>query len=180
MKYEPVGGNYPGKIMTQLAGGTAPDVFFVPPSMYWDFIKRGVLMDMTPYLDKDREFLKQYYPTLVNDVNYEGKVYGLVSNCSIPLLYYNKDIFDKMKVPYPTNDMTLEEMVEQAKKMTIREPNGKARQFGLINGMSWQQLGVLYGGQLWSKDGSKGNINSEPFKKGIKFTKDIYDAYKIA
>jgi multiple sugar transport system substrate-binding protein len=180
IKYEPVGGNYPGKIMTQLAGGTAPDVFFVPPSMYWDFIKRGVLMNMTPYLDKDREFLKQYYPTLVNDVNYEGKVYGLVSNCSIPLLYYNKDIFDKMKVPYPTNDMTLEEMVEQAKKMTIREPNGKARQFGLINGMSWQQLGVLYGGQLWSKDGSKCNINSEPFKKGIKFTKDIYDAYKIA
>ncbi|MDD4558305.1 MAG: extracellular solute-binding protein, partial [bacterium] len=35
IKYEPVGGNYPGKIMTQLAGGTAPDVFFVPPSMYW-------------------------------------------------------------------------------------------------------------------------------------------------
>ncbi|MDD3925453.1 MAG: extracellular solute-binding protein, partial [bacterium] len=101
-------------------------------------------------------------------------------NNSFPVMYYNKDIFDKMKMPYPTNDMTLEEVVELARKMTIREANGKARQFGLINGMSWQQLGVLHGGELWSKDGSKCNINSEPFRKGIKFTKDVYATYKIA
>ena len=181
IKYEPISGkNYAGKIMTQLAGGTAPDVFFVPPNLYWDFIKRGVLADMTPYLDKDKEFIRQYYPALTANVKYRGKIYGLVSNCSIPVLYYNKNIFDKMKMPYPTNDMTLEEMVELAGKMTIRESNGKAKQYGLINAMGWQQLGILYGGQLWSKDGSKCNINSEPFKKGKKFTKDVYAAYKIS
>ncbi|MDD3926643.1 MAG: extracellular solute-binding protein, partial [bacterium] len=104
IKYEPIGGNYAGKIMTQLAGGTAPDVFFVPPSMYCDFIKRGVLMDLTPYLDKDKEFVRQYYPALVTNVKYQGKIYGVVSNNSFSVMYYNKDIFDKMKMPYPTND----------------------------------------------------------------------------
>ncbi|MDD3927161.1 MAG: sugar ABC transporter substrate-binding protein, partial [bacterium] len=179
IRYEPISA-YTSKIMTQLAGGTAPDVFFVPAAMYSGFVRRGVLMDMTPYLDKDRDFLKQYYPALLANVNYEGKIYGLVSNNSFPVMYYNKTIFDKMKMPYPTNDMTLEETVELAKKMTIRGSDGRARQYGLINGLGWQQLGLLYGGQLWSKDGSKCNINSEPFKKAIRFTKDIYAVYKIA
>jgi len=116
IKYEPVSGAYTSKIMTQLAGGTAPDIFFVPASMYFDFVRRGVLMDMTPYLEKDKGFIKQYYPALLAGMNYKGKVYGLVSNNSFPVMYYNKDIFNKMKMPYPTNDMTLEETVELAKK----------------------------------------------------------------
>lgn len=41
------------------------------------------------------------------------------------MLYYNKDLFDKANVPYPSNDMTWDEYEELARKMTSGEGNEK-------------------------------------------------------
>ena len=85
-----------------------------------------------------------------------------------------------MQMPYPTNKMALEDVIEIAKKLTVHGSGGKVRQYGLICYVPWIQLGILYGGTLWSEDGKVCNINTEPFKKGIMFTKDIYAVHKVA
>ncbi|MBI4243293.1 MAG: sugar ABC transporter substrate-binding protein [Planctomycetes bacterium] len=180
VKYEPITGDYTSKILTEMAGGTAPDIFFVPPIMYYDFIKKRALTDLTDFVKEDEEFFAQYYPALMEDVDFKGRKYGIEANSGFYVLYFNKDIFDAVHMPYPTNDMTLEDVVELAKKLTVRESGEKTIQYGLICSLPWTQLGILYGGTLWSADGKTCNINTEPFKKGIMFLKDIYAVHKVA
>ena len=180
VKYEPVSGNYTGKILTQFAGNTAPDLIFVPPFIYQEFLKKGVLVDLTDWIARDKEYFAKFLPAVMANGEYKGRRYGIVSNNSLPVLFYNKDIFDAMKIPYPTNDMTLEEMVKLAERTTVRESNGSLKHYGLMSSTTWYQLGMLYGGQVWSNDGKKCNINSEPFRKGIKFLRDIYAVYKVS
>jgi len=53
----------------------------------------------------------------------EGKLFGLPLNILNMSLYYNKDIFDKFGVPYPTDGMTWDEAYGLAQK-TTREDGG--------------------------------------------------------
>ena len=49
-------------------------------------------------------------------------MYELPFKSDFWVVYYNKDVFDNAGVEYPTNDMTLEQYDEIAKKLTNTEP----------------------------------------------------------
>src|SRR5579859_7185348 len=66
-------GEYAEKLMTQYAGGTAPDVIFVSSENIADFYPRGMLEPLTSYLKADPAVnLKEFYPTLVNWYTVKG------------------------------------------------------------------------------------------------------------
>ncbi|WP_152395215.1 ABC transporter substrate-binding protein [Paenibacillus guangzhouensis] len=51
-------------------------------------------------------------------VNPEGKLTGMPSSSDNYTMYYNKEVFDLFGVPYPSENMTWEEMVDLAKQLT--------------------------------------------------------------
>src|SRR5581483_5151366 len=58
-------GDYADKLMTQFAGGVAPDVIFVSSENLADFYPHGMLEPLTSYLKADPSVdLKELYPTL--------------------------------------------------------------------------------------------------------------------
>ena len=58
------------------------------------------------------------YGGLVEALTLNDKVYTLPFRSDFWVLYYNKDIFDKAGVAYPTNDMTLAQLDETARAVT--------------------------------------------------------------
>jgi multiple sugar transport system substrate-binding protein len=58
------------------------------------------------------------YGGVLDALTVDGKVYSLPFRSDFWLLYYNKDLFDKAGVPYPTNDMTLDQFADMARKVT--------------------------------------------------------------
>lgn len=133
VEYTPVGGDYHAKLLTMVAGNAAPDVFFLSSRGYYrEFQKRGVLLDLTDYFNREYK-LEDFVPNDRKKMVVDGRIYGISSCIVVSQLYYNKDLFDKAGLPYPPADpekaWTWDEFVEVAKKLTIKE-GGKTVQYG--------------------------------------------------
>ena len=60
-------------------------------------------------------------------VTFNGKIYGVPNSGMQPaLFFYNKDIFDQMKVGYPSPNWTMADLLSAAKKLTTKD------HFGLV------------------------------------------------
>src|SRR5581483_5692781 len=76
-------GEYNTKLLTQYAGGIAPDVIFASTDNIGDLYYRGVLEPLDPYIQADKDFsLKDFYPTLINRFTVNGSLYVLPRDIS--------------------------------------------------------------------------------------------------
>ncbi|GIN70766.1 hypothetical protein J14TS2_12410 [Bacillus sp. J14TS2] len=68
-------------------------------------------------------------------------IYSLPGQLTYHGLAYNKDVFDKFSVPYPTDDMTWEEVIDLARKVTGERDGTQYR--GLDIALDPQMVGML-------------------------------------
>ena len=119
---------YIEKVTVMLAGGDDVDLIYTKNiPQYLTMITNDQVIDITPYVERDNVDLSIYNGAtdklLVND-----KLYGLPFRSDLWLLFYNKDLFDKQGVPYPTDNMTWEEYADMCAKMSFGE--GSDRVYG--------------------------------------------------
>lgn len=117
--------DYPDKMTVMLAAGEDVDVFAIKDfASYSNYLNRRYLTPLDTYVKRDKVDLK-LYGTALNYIKDKGKLMALPYRSDIYILYYNKDIFDKAGVPYPSNDMTWQQFSEIAKKLTSGEGTNK-------------------------------------------------------
>nr|WP_276318753.1 extracellular solute-binding protein [Marinitoga lauensis] len=107
-------GNYLETLKTRLSAGTAPDIFYVDVYFFQEFASKNVLLPLDLYIKRDNFDLDAYFPSLINAFKYNNRVYGIAKDFSTLALYYNKEIFDKYGVPYPTNNDTWFDLLDKA------------------------------------------------------------------
>lgn len=118
--------DYQTVLGTQLAGGDSGlDIITVKDIPgYTSMTNAGQLEDLSGYI-KDNKIDTSLYAGTTEQITVDGKLYALPFRSDFWLIYYNKDLFDKVKVPYPTNDMTLQQYDEIARKVTSGSGNEK-------------------------------------------------------
>jgi multiple sugar transport system substrate-binding protein len=179
VEYQPVPNTqYPQKLLTMLAGNAAPDVFFLGATEYRAFQKRDVLLDLTSRFQKEMK-LDDFIPSSAKIMDINGKIYG-VSACTVsPVLFYNKDVFDKANVPYPPSDpnkaWTWDEFRDAAKKLTIKNGDKVTQYgaFGLENFYMTTAEIFSNGGKLFNQDGTKMALNSPEVKQVMQSVLDL-------
>ena len=96
------------------------------------FCSSGAWVDLTPYINRDKVDLNQLNATTRQYTEFGGK------RCAMPFLadaygmYYNKDMFAKAGIAGPPK--TLDELTEDAKKLTVKKSKGlspRAKMLGL-------------------------------------------------
>ena len=80
--YQPINGNYPQAMLARFASHTPPDVFYVDSSVAPDWIKQGVLQDLSPYIKQYKFRTKPFYPRLLQAFQSKGKTYGFPKDWS--------------------------------------------------------------------------------------------------
>lgn len=109
---------YQDKLSIMLAGGDTADIISVKDIPgYAGMVNRKQLEPLMPRIKKDKVDLKAY-SGITDDITVGGELYALPFRSDFWVLYYNKDLFDKAKVAYPTNDMTWDQYAALAKKMS--------------------------------------------------------------
>jgi len=112
---------------TLIAGGTMPDVFVPGIWNYNAMVDGGVLTDLGPYIARDKVSLSAFNPKVISQMRAlkDGKIYGLPMGFNVQSLYYNKDMFDKAKLPYPSvsGNYTWQDLRAMAKTLTL-DANG--------------------------------------------------------
>lgn len=109
---------YQDKVNIMLSGGDDTDIITVKDIPgYSAMLTRNQIIPLGSYIEAAGVDLS-LYSGAADELMYEGKIYALPFRSDIWILYYNKDLFDKAGVAYPTNDMTWAEFDSIARQMT--------------------------------------------------------------
>jgi multiple sugar transport system substrate-binding protein len=86
------------------------------------FVPDGLLLDLTPFMDSDSNFdAADYYPGLLEQFQWDGGTWGIPTNASYNLIFYDKDLFDKAGVDYPQAGWTWDDFLATAQELTLRD-----------------------------------------------------------
>ncbi len=171
--------SYWDKLKTLFAGGNPPDVFAMDGPIYPDWANRGVLLNLQPYLDKSPDLLKGLYPNTLDAYKLKDGYYGVPRDFQTIVLFYNKDMFDKAGLAYPTDSWTLDDLRSASKKLTKdTDGDGKIDQWGFSTEMIdmeqlWSEAIWEYGGQIISEDHTKTLIGEPKARDAWHFISDM-------
>jgi multiple sugar transport system substrate-binding protein len=110
---------------------------------YATLISKGVIESLSDRISKDKVDLSKYNGATDQLVADDGKLYELPFRSDYWVLFYNKDVFDKAGVSYPTNDMTFDQYDALARKVT-KAGFGNDQVFG-AHYHTWRSAVQLFG-----------------------------------
>jgi multiple sugar transport system substrate-binding protein len=144
------------------------------PAMYLSkFGDLGMFGDMTSLIKSHQFDLSRIHPDVMKAIQSYGKkgeIFGLPYSIIGYALYYNKDIFDKFGLSYPKDQMTWEQVIALAQKLS-RSTDGvqyKGLMFQDINNLA-SPLSLDY---VDPKTG-KAAVNNDGWKKGFELMRSI-------
>src|SRR3954453_4299946 len=119
------------KVTQAIGAGNGPDVgLSYSTDIVGKFCSSGAWVDLTPYIKRDSVDLNRLNATTRSYTEFDGK------RCAMPFLadaygmFYNKDLFAKAGIAEPPK--TLDELTEDAKKLTVRNPDGSLKTVGFL------------------------------------------------
>ena len=146
--------DYFTKLQTDLAAGTAADVFDVDAGSFANIQASGVLAELT---DVDSS---AYRTSVLDAYNVDGAQYGLPTSFSNVVLFYNQELFDAAGVEYPTADWTWADEQAAAEQLT----DAAAGVWGDYQPISYHEYYKAVqqaGGDFLSEDGTEAAFDSE-------------------
>lgn len=196
--------DYWSGIQNGMIAGNAPDVFTDHLAKYPEFASKGQLVDIQPFIDRDKADTSIYLSGLADLWARDGKRYGLPKDWDTIAIVYNQDALDKTGVTLdelnnatwnPDDGGTFGQLIA---KLTV-DANGKnaldpafdknnIAQYGLIvNGAGegygqteWSWLAATTGwrhiDELWGK---KYNYDDPRFTKTIQWYADMMQKGQI-
>src|SRR5690606_29112315 len=105
------------KLLTAIAGGGVPDV------VLWDrfqtsvYASKGALMSLEDLIAQDSLDTSIFYEAALNELTYDGTVYGLPLTVDNRSLFYNVDMLAEAGIEPPT---TWAELADAAEALTVR------------------------------------------------------------
>ena len=158
---------YKDKLIIQLAGGADIDVItHKNTAEYADVASKKQLLNLEEFVKKDSLDVTPYGP-LYEGLKIDGELCGMPYRKTAWVLFYNKDLFDKAGVAYPTDDMTWNDFRELAKKMTSGSGNERVAGAYLHTWpQTWYGMGIQKGATIIDND-------LTPFKEGLQFRMNL-------
>ncbi len=166
------------KLSASFAGGNYPDMSYSFGSWTSQLESSGRTLDITDKVADPSVKWSEFSKAAQETARPTGKKTigfpAIVDNLS---LLYNKTVFDKAGVAYPTNDWTWDDFRAAAKKLTDPSTNTYGYAYGVSGSeeTTWQLWPHLWqnGGSILSADATKSAFDSEAGRKSVTFLRDL-------
>lgn len=134
-------GQFYQKLDTQIAAGQAPDVWLSDGVYVMKYAQRGAAKDLTDWIARDLK-ADEYYGLDFNK-DADGRFWGVPQGIQVGVLFYNKELFDKAGVAYPSDEWTWEDLKSSAAKLTV-DAGGKTAEDSGFDAASVNQFGLTF------------------------------------
>jgi len=177
------------RIIVQTCSGVGPDVFDVLKGSYLQaYVEAGVAWDITAAaaangIAADRDA----WPAIHNEITYEGRQYGYPAGVGCFLILYNKNIFDRRGVPYPSSSMTWDEFLQRLTRVSGALPDG-SRVWG-TNAVDyagtapaaffWKAVFYSRHGEFFTPDGTRPTVDTDDMRVALQLHKDAIVTYRV-
>jgi multiple sugar transport system substrate-binding protein len=177
-----VGGISDDKIVAAIRGGNAPDVAhsFDAGAYTGAYCSNGAWIDLADYMKRDA-LSDDVFPAVPRQYSqYNG------TRCALPMLadvyglYYNKDLFAKAGLSGPPK--TASELMDYAKRLTERNPDGSLKVVGLdpLDGF-YENVAAHWApswGVDWTDESGKSILSTSPgWAAMLRWQKELIDWY---
>lgn len=113
---------YYEKLVTQLAGKTAPDLIQISVAWFVDFAQQGdLLVDLNTIDSLDLSIFDSDF--LETECTYDGKLQGLPTGLTGETLIYNTEFFDRFGINPNTEEWTWEKLIEEGTRINAEDPD---------------------------------------------------------
>jgi multiple sugar transport system substrate-binding protein len=169
--------NYWTLLEAGASGGEMPDVFWMHSNTAQMYMENDLLLNLDDYIANDDAIdLSNYYEGVVNLYNSNGVQYALPKDHDTIALLYNKALFDKYGVEYPTDDWTWEDLYEAAAAIT--EAGAGDNVYGMAMNVSnnqdtWYNIVYDYGAEIITEDHKGTTIGSDEGKAAMEMVRKI-------
>ena len=190
LSYEPgtnEGSPYQDQLVTEIANGTAPDVFWIPGTDIARFQKEGLILDLAPLAAETDFDVSAFYPEPMYHLTFDpeagapgDKLWGLPRDVSTFALYINNDLIAEAGADDPralaaAGEWDWAAFEDVAQKVTDL---GGANKGFAMNGW-WANYGAFMnaaGGGFFNEDRTECALDTPESIAGITEVRDIYDA----
>jgi multiple sugar transport system substrate-binding protein len=195
LEYEPGGSesaSYQDVLKTELASGTAPDVFWIPGTDIADFATRGLILNLREQADategySDSDFYEgpMFHLTFDPETNQTGQaLWGLPRDVSTFVLYLNLDLIEQAGAPDPRElaeqgNWNWDTFLETA--IAINNLGGDVKGYG--QNAWWGPTGYWVnaaGGGFFNEDRTACALDSDASVQGLEFQSRIYNEFNVA
>lgn len=160
-----------------MAGGTAPDVFYVNFRKLHTYIDQSFLYPLNEFIEKDPEVMDRVHPQIRKVITVDNQVYCIPWFQGALALFYRKDRFREVGLDPNRPPQNWDELYEYAKKLTDQDNGRWGFYFPQTNG-SWYLTDFIWqaGGDVIEKgeDGKyRAVFNSPGAVKALLFYKKM-------
>ena len=166
-------------LATDMANGTAPDVFAGCCTFFPILAQEGYTLDLTPYLaDLPEETIADWDPAQFRALrSADGRQFGLPKYHGALALYYNRSLFDAYGVPYPDGSWDHGDYARALRALTDdRDGDGRTDLWGGMIDIAWERLQVhanAWGGHFVDPgDPTRVALCSEPTMEALRWIRD--------
>lgn len=148
--YVPDPVNLEDEMPSDMQAGVAADVFQGCCAHFPIWAQKGYTLDLSPYVRADVDQatiddwdLAQYRSFFTRD----GRQYGLPKYHGALALYYNKDILERYRVPFPDGSWSYDDYLAAMRQLTQdRDGDRKADLWGSMMDVSWDRIQIHVNG----------------------------------
>ncbi|HET7428798.1 MAG TPA: extracellular solute-binding protein [Gaiellales bacterium] len=168
-------------LVNAINGGNPPDVAMpFGPDYVGQYCAGGLWEDLGPFMKADGLSIDDFAPGAITYTNVDGKQCALPSLTDAYGLYYNKDMFAKAGISGPPK--TMDELMADAKKLTVRNSDGSIKVAGFVPLDNWEQLGpgdlANAWGAKWFDSSGKPQFAEDPgWAAALRWQKQLIDWY---
>jgi len=166
------------KIVVAFSSNSAPDVLELGSDWIPEFSSQGVLEDLTPQAEKIKNDYLMWEPA-----TYQNKIFGFPWLLDTRVLFYNKELLQKVGLDPDQPPQTWDELLTACQKINKLKP--QAYGFG-ANSAERHRLYKKFlpflwgnGGKILNEDGTECLINSTEGIEALEFYKKLVQAGTI-
>lgn len=174
---------YYQKLQTMFSAGTPPDVMVLNTGRAGDLARRGVLADLSPFMDgPEGPQAADFLPAAMAHFRQIGPTMGQPGLYALPqdwnptnLLLYDADAFDAAGLPYPDGNWTWQDFAHACRKLTRTSSDPHRQRYGAAVCLYpyaavawfWQAGGEVLDAQGRSMLGAAANTRAVRFIRGL-------------
>ena len=168
------------KILASVVAGRSPDISQNYEALTLKLSQAGKLVcldDLIATEPDPQAFVDDIIPVMLRNNTFNGKLWSFPFNKSVPVLYYNKDMFREVGLDPDQPPRTTEEMKSYCRRLTRdTDADGRADVLGygmtIRNEWNWSCTFMSFGGILFDSPTRKVFLDSDA---GYKATAFYYD-----
>jgi multiple sugar transport system substrate-binding protein len=163
VKYEPITGDYRQALLTAIASGTEPDVFYMDIFWWEELARNDTILPLDDLMASTGTSKEDFIPSLIDAFTFNGQVYGIPKDFNTLGMFYNTELFDAAGLDYPTDDWTWDDLKSAAEQLTDTS-DANAPVYGFCTPPDPGRFPAFVfqsGGTVMSEDFSETTLDSE-------------------